>query len=501
MRTRTAIRNTIVGAIALSLTTAGAFAGIPSRMEAKKAVQQLKQSNKSIADIVKIAEQRSGGTAVAVTLESAPMDRSAPLVGTDGDEARNQDRTNENGKSHRANASKRGDTLEYRVTCLVDNSRLKDVYVCAESGEVKSMRNANEHSRWTRGHRGSNMADRSGMRNGRGGIIRQDRYADQNDRFSAGPDGYYERIVVWHFVPSDENGQDGQGSRSAHNNDHDESDIRTNYDPNAQNHHDRQVDGRYAQGSTNDNEIDRNNDRNHRNLNQPGTMVLGSNILNASATNSQGQDLGDVEDIVVNPEDGKVVYTAVAYGGLLGIGEKHFAISCEDVSRVGQDKIFLDVDKSELENKPGFKDNQWPKQADTTVAGNQARHTTTPAPVQIAKLSEIIGKDLASQQGETLGEIDNVVIDTSAGQVAYLIVDCADRDGKVAVPCGAVRMQNDKCVINMPKSRFSQLQTFDNDNYPSWTNAGWNERTHSEFNVKPYYKAQANATTNDRLAG
>ena len=212
--------------------------------------------------------------------------------------------------------------------------------------------------------------------------------------------------------------------------------------------------------------------------------------MSASVTNNQNQDLGDVDDVVVNPENGKIVYTAVSYGGLLGIGEKHFAIPGEEINNVTQDKVYLDIEKSEFENSEGFKKNEWPNQPDATLSsGTSVR--TEPAPAQIKKLSDIIGKPLKTNQDEKLGKIDNVVLDTTADRIAYLIVDADNRDGLVAVPCAAIEMRDDRCVVNISKDRFSQLPTFKEDNYPSWTNANWNQRTHSDFNVQPYWSTQS----------
>lgn len=517
---------TAAGAVALSLSAAVATAGVPSRSEARQAAKQLEQSRKTLADIIKTAEQKTGGRAVAVSLEDAPIDRSrtsgdANAGGENSDPSKGAGMSDRSGQESRNDASARSNNdgsygkaqnLEYRVTCLVDDNKLKDAYVCARTGEVKTVRNANEHSRWTRRGRGHDGINRNQMRDGSRSAgnrtdLNHDRYGAGADRFSAGPDGYYEQIVVWHFVPND--GQsDGTYERTAHVNE-DGTPIRTQYDPNAQNHHKAQFDDRIARNSNDRNQMGQNDNNqgrsniNVQNANQTGQMVLGSKLLSASATNSQGQDLGDVDDVVINPDNGEVVYTAVSYGGVLGIGEKRFAVPCDASTRVLDDKVYLDIDKSRFENNPGFENKQWPKQADAQLANADSRQRATNAPAQIKKLSEVMGKELKTQQGESLGTIDDAVIDAGAGQIAYLIVDCDAKDGKVAVPCGAIQMQNDKCVVNMTKSRFEQLQTFKGEDYPAWTNASWNERTYSEFNVQPYWKSQAkaDATPNSRIAG
>lgn len=545
----------VVSALALSLAATTALADMPNQTEARQAAKKLASSNRSLSDIIKTAESKTGGTAISVALvestsnlnknntatgndRSRSYDRSSDQSNNrpdanDRNSASTNDRTNSDRSSNTANQSNadrysnssdsnnRDSKLEYRVTCLVNDSQLKDVYVCADTGEVETVRDASRQNRRDREGNRSNdgyvrrtsASDRDVFANSR------DRYADGNGYFDAGPDGRYERIVVWHFVPNDQYGNNS-GSRYGNNDNsmnrnrqnHDEGDIRTNYDPHAQNHHPAN-----AQNPDNQNPYNRNannrdnmNDRNRNmygenegDLDRPGHMVMGSKLLNASATDAQDQKLGDVEDIVINPDNAKVVYTAVSYGGVLGIGEKHFAIPCDEINRVTQDKVVLDVDKSQLENNPGFEKNKWPKTADASLERNGNRRETE-TPQQIRKLSEVIGKTVKTQRDETLGEIDDAVIDTSNHKVAYVIVDCADRDGKVAIPCAAIQMNQDACIVrNMTKSRFDQLETFKKDNYPTWSDASWNERAHADFNVQPYWKAQARATRTsaNRIAG
>jgi sporulation protein YlmC with PRC-barrel domain len=57
---------------------------------------------------------------------------------------------------------------------------------------------------------------------------------------------------------------------------------------------------------------------------QPG-QVLGSNLLETVVIDTEGSELGMVEDIIVDQE-GRLVAVLVGIGGFLGIGEKVVAI-------------------------------------------------------------------------------------------------------------------------------------------------------------------------------
>jgi len=85
--------------------------------------------------------------------------------------------------------------------------------------------------------------------------------------------------------------------------------------------------------------------------------------------NSEGDDLGTVEEIMIDLESGRVAYVVLSFGGFLGIGDKLFAVPW-DALRLNTDnhEFILDVDKQVLENAPGFDKDNWPDMADVNWA-------------------------------------------------------------------------------------------------------------------------------------
>jgi sporulation protein YlmC with PRC-barrel domain len=92
-----------------------------------------------------------------------------------------------------------------------------------------------------------------------------------------------------------------------------------------------------------------------------------SKLTGLPVKNSQGEALGTVEDLVVDVETGKVAYMALSFGGVLGIGDKLFAVPFGQVKFMhGKDEMHfvLDVPKDKLKSAPGFDKNHWPDFAD-----------------------------------------------------------------------------------------------------------------------------------------
>ena len=58
---------------------------------------------------------------------------------------------------------------------------------------------------------------------------------------------------------------------------------------------------------------------------------------------------------------GRISYAGLSHGGVLGIGEKLFAVPWESLSLDTDNKRFtLDVSKDRLANAPGFDKDHWP---------------------------------------------------------------------------------------------------------------------------------------------
>ncbi len=96
----------------------------------------------------------------------------------------------------------------------------------------------------------------------------------------------------------------------------------------------------------------------------PWQLTKGSMFIGADVENPQGQNLGDIKDIVLERASGRIAYAVVSFGGFLGLGEKLFAVPWGAFSqKADKDTFILAVDKERLQNAPGFDANNWPQMA------------------------------------------------------------------------------------------------------------------------------------------
>jgi len=98
----------------------------------------------------------------------------------------------------------------------------------------------------------------------------------------------------------------------------------------------------------------------------PGPQVMAADTLQGdSVRNDADEDLGEITDIMIDVPTGRVAYAVMSVGGVLGIGDKLFAIPWSALRLDTENKCFrMNVAKERFDQAPGFDKNHWPTMAD-----------------------------------------------------------------------------------------------------------------------------------------
>lgn len=113
---------------------------------------------------------------------------------------------------------------------------------------------------------------------------------------------------------------------------------------------------------TNDNDLNENIDDSIG----PGPEIMGaSSLIGNDVYNNRDEDLGDIKEIMLDMETGKIAYAVLSYGGILGVGEKLFAVPWGALKLdTVNERFILNVEKTKLDVAPGFDSDNWPDRAD-----------------------------------------------------------------------------------------------------------------------------------------
>jgi sporulation protein YlmC with PRC-barrel domain len=118
-----------------------------------------------------------------------------------------------------------------------------------------------------------------------------------------------------------------------------------------------------------------------------GQIVRATDLTGLRVYNADDQSLGKIEDLVIDPRSGTIRYAVLSFGGILGMGDKYFAIPWQKLSFVAkgqttsgtlkEDHCVLNVPKEALKNAPGFSKDSWPNFADKNWSDTIQRHYGT----------------------------------------------------------------------------------------------------------------------------
>lgn len=95
-------------------------------------------------------------------------------------------------------------------------------------------------------------------------------------------------------------------------------------------------------------------------------IVNSDKVIGVDVKNSQDENLGKIEAIMLDKSSGEVAYVVLSYGGFLGMGDKLFALPWNVFSYDTTEDCFrIPLDKTKLKNSPGFDKNHWPDMSST----------------------------------------------------------------------------------------------------------------------------------------
>lgn len=236
-----------------------------------------------------------------------------------------------------------------------------------------------------------------------------------------------------------------------------------------------------------------------------------SNIIGAKVENPAGENLGKVEELVINPSSGGIEYAVLSFGGFLGMGDKLFALPFSlfkprvDVDPGPDDLAFtLDVDKAKMEKAPGFPKDNWPDLSTTWCDGidkyygcrRAAGALEENSKLKLNKASDLMGSNVHNTANEELGEVKELVIDPQAARVNYFVMSSGGvlgiGDKLFAIPWETLKITADedgdqKLVLNATKERLENAPEFKEKDWDRMSDPVWVEEVYVFYGVRPYW--------------
>lgn len=149
---------------------------------------------------------------------------------------------------------------------------------------------------------------------------------------------------------------------------------------------------------------------------------LATSLLHEQVCNAAGENLGRIEDVVVDPMTGNIDYVLMSFGGLTGMGTKLFAIpwSAFHISDA-RDHVLLNVNKATLERASGFDRDHLPDFNDPAWRrSTYDYYGVSPAPVTERKV--YVEHVRPARQGMSFGAaLVIIILLVAAGWATFLV--------------------------------------------------------------------------------
>jgi sporulation protein YlmC with PRC-barrel domain len=88
---------------------------------------------------------------------------------------------------------------------------------------------------------------------------------------------------------------------------------------------------------------------------QDAVLLRSKTLFEYRVKSPHGEDLGKIEEVMIDMEIGRVAYAVLSFGGLLGLGSKWVPVPWDAVALLPEEKVLLlKIDKEKIEKAPNF---------------------------------------------------------------------------------------------------------------------------------------------------
>ena len=113
---------------------------------------------------------------------------------------------------------------------------------------------------------------------------------------------------------------------------------------------------------------------------------------------------------------------------------------------------------------------------------------------EIMAASSFEGETVVNPQGETIGEIEEIMLDVRGGRIAYVVLAVGGFLGIAekyfAIPWHAFTMDTDnhRFILDVDKERLKNAPGFDKDHWPAMADQSWALQVHTYYSTRPYWE-------------
>ena len=140
-------------------------------------------------------------------------------------------------------------------------------------------------------------------------------------------------------------------------------------------------------------------------------------------------------------------------------------------------------------------------QTDNIVGGRE--RSGGPGP-EVMGASSLSGDSVVDRNGNSLGEIKEIMVDVPTGRVAYAVLSFGGflgmGDKYFAIPWNAFHfnLSEKHAVLNVDKKLLENAPGFDKDHWPNMADSTWGTSIYKHYGYTPYWEDVPGTVTSNR---
>jgi sporulation protein YlmC with PRC-barrel domain len=232
-----------------------------------------------------------------------------------------------------------------------------------------------------------------------------------------------------------------------------------------------------------------------------------SELIGMNVNNSSDQKIGDVNNLGLDLQAGRVAYVILGSGGVLGVGDKLFVMP-PNAFTLGSDKKTLvsGIDKAKLEGAPTLNGQNWGQISEAQFAARVYKHygkqpywsgaqltptgreegTVTRNPqarasgqdrisrnnnsnaargefAKVEDARQLVGLNIESANGDNLGKLSDIIVDLESGRVLYGVATLKGGGTRAVAPANLVLIGGDKLRFTGNKEKLQNAPGVNRD--------------------------------------
>lgn len=214
-----------------------------------------------------------------------------------------------------------------------------------------------------------------------------------------------------------------------------------------------------------------------------------SELMGSTVRDQQGEEIGQIEDFALDLEQGRLNYVVLDTGGfmeqrLVGISANELQASAEE-----EQAFVAQISQQEIEQAQALPEENWPSQptvagtgqqeADTEFApfeGQTSEGQTSEGQAKVHKASELMGKTVRDQQGEDIGQIEDLALDLEQGELNYVVINAGGLMSERLVGISADDLSpapdGDAFIASVSQQEIESAQALPDQNWPAEPTVG-----------------------------